>query len=315
MRSTVSNGGDTALGLADVAEMLGANLVDLDIAAGDLIERADLRYRVIEGPARDDVILRVLKTLESALPRSGPSRADDWERGWGENLAAFRASGDLDVLVPAYYRRGRQVMRLRGAYVLPATETFELAMLGILRVWIGQTFLVDATHIYEFGCGPAHNLIALAQRYPHKELWGLDWAVASQEIIETLAVRHGFRMRGERFDMLAPRRDCRLAPEAAVLTMGALEQLGTAFQLFLEYLLDQRPRVCVHVEPIDELYDRAVLFDHLAARYAERRGYLSGFLTTLRALEQRGRLRIRHVKKNLGSLYHDGWTTLAWSPR
>ncbi len=304
------------LDVHDFATLLGAPEPDVRAACAPLIERGDFRHAVLDGTARDAIVLRVLRTIESELPVSGPGRLPRWESGWRENLRAFEASaGDVATLVPAYYRRGVQVMRLRGHYVEPASEAFELDFLAVLRAWIGAAFFRDVAHVYEFGCGPCHNLVALARRHPNTAFHGLDWATASERIADAVRATLGIRVDARRFDMFAPDPDVRLEPDAAVLTMGALEQVGTAFEPFLEYLLAQSPRVCVHVEPVYELYDQATLLGYLGARYSERRGYLRGYLTRLRELERAGRLRLEHVEKNLGSLYHDGWTTVVWTPR
>ena len=203
-------------------------------------------------------------------------------------------------------------MRLFGKYVLPEDPEFETNVLAVLTTWIGETFLRDVNHVYEFGCGPAHNLVALAELFPEKCYHGLDWAVASQDIIKAIAESHKINIVGHRFDMFSPDKSFRIEPNSAVLTIGGMEQLGQGFEEFLQYLLNESPGICIHIEPIYELYDQSILFDYLAAKYSEKRGYLQGYLTRLKELEELGRIKILHVKKNIGSLYHDGWTTIVW---
>jgi hypothetical protein len=101
-----------------------------------------------------------------------------------------------------------------------------------------------------------------------------------------------------------------------VITLHAMEQLGGGFAPMLDYLLSVRPGICLHLEPIAELYDPALLFDWLALRYHEKRNYLSGFLTALRAREAEGALTIHEVRRlRFGSVFHEGYSLVVWTPR
>jgi hypothetical protein len=57
--------------------------------------------------------------------------------------------------------------------------------------------------------------------------------------------------------MFAPSQDPEFPRGAAVMTFIAMEQLGTEFERFAEYLFSRRPSVCIHVEPTSEFYDQA----------------------------------------------------------
>lgn len=106
------------LRINDFAALLGVPTRKLPGECRRLIRELDFTYRTLRGAERDGVILGILKTLESDLPISGPGRLSDWEKGWSENLRAFVDSGyDLNELIPRYYRKGNNVMRLRGDYV------------------------------------------------------------------------------------------------------------------------------------------------------------------------------------------------------
>lgn len=105
-----------------------------------------------------------------------------------------------------------------------------------------------------------------------------------------------------------------IAPSAGVLTIGTLEQIGRNFGPFLDFLLEKKPRICVHVETLYEVYDQDNLVDWLAAAYLEKRNYLRGFLARMRELEAEGRVRILDLRRTFGSFYHDGYTYLVWEP-
>ena len=304
------------LDVEDVASILGVLPDEVPARCREIIRTADFAHEVLAGPARDAIVLGVLQALEGDLSVAGPARIEAWENGWGDVLARFEASGyQPEELWPHYLRPERRVVRLDGEYVRPVVGTFEANFVRVMQAWFSETFLADVASVYEFGCGPGHNLVAFAQHRPDRSYTGLDWATASQKVLAEVSRALDLDVSGRRFDMLHPDTSFELAPDAGIVTFGALEQLGTSFGPLLEYLRAANPAICVHLEPVHELYDPESLFDVLAARYAEKRGYLQGYLTELRALERRGEVEILHVKKHLGSLYHDGWVSLVWRPR
>lgn len=278
------------------------------------ISELNFRYRPLEGPEREAAFLRVLKTVDSDLEVAGRHRKERWEEGWAENLRDFFESGyDLATLVPKFVKPN-EVIRLEGNYILPADPNFETNFVTVLRLWLFKTCFEEVDHVYEFGCGTAHNLVALAKLFPHKVLHGLDWAHSSQQMIALLAQRHGFNITGHSFDLLAPDPNYELAPNSGVFTVGAMEQLGRAFDPFLAFLLLKSPKICVHVETLYEIYDQDSLFDYAAARYLLKRGYLQGYLTRLRELETEGQITILQLQRTFGSLLHDGYSFIVWKP-
>ena len=303
------------LNVEDFARLFGIREKDMPIECRELIDSLDFSYTVLQDGHRDKVILDVFKTLETELPVSGPERIGAWERGWSENLAEFMNSGfDLKALLPFYNRQGKRIMRLQGQYILPTSLDFEADFLAVLKRWLAKRFFADVDHVYEFGCGPAHNLLTFAEIYPDKCYHGFDWATASQQIIERIPALNGMKVSGQWFDMFSPDGTCQIEPNSAVITLDSMEQLGDRYRPFLDYLLAQSPKLCIHIEPLHELYDMSSLPDYLAAKYSTRRNYLRGFLTALRELEQSSQIVIHDVRKILGSLYQDGWSLVVWTP-
>jgi len=294
--------------------MFGTSPDRIPTGCRKMISEYDFRHRVLAGEEREAVLREVMDVLERPLRVAGRHRKDDWEEGWAENLCEFIEQGyDLETLMPKFMEPGR-AMRLDGQYILPSDPHFEMNVVSVLRHWLFDRWFGPITNVYEFGCGTAHNLVALARQFPEKRLHGLDWAHASQEIIGHIVGAYGYNISGSRFDLLAPDDSYQLAPNSGVFTTGTLEQLGSFFEPFLEYLLDASPAVCVHLETIYELYDQDEPFDSVAARYLEARGYLQGYLTRLRELERRGLVEIHEARRTFGSLYHDSYGLLVWRP-
>ncbi|MBA3611843.1 MAG: class I SAM-dependent methyltransferase [Nitrospirales bacterium] len=280
----------------------------------ELVGRHDLRYDTLQGASRDQVLLRVLKTLGQDLEVAGTHRKQRWEDGWAENFSDFQRTGyDLGALVPKFVRP-QEIIRLKGEYVRPVSPHFETSVVQILRCWMFQKWFQAVDHIYEFGCGTGHNLVDAAFLFPGRPLHGLDWSHSSQAILRLLREEHGLNVVGREFNMLEPDESFNLYPRSGVFTVGAMEQLGCQYHAFMNYLLRQRPSICIHVETLYELYDQSILFDYVAAKYLEKRKYLQGLLETLKTFEQEGRLEILATVRTFGSLYHDGYSMVIWKP-
>ena len=305
------------LSIDDISIMLGIPVNEVPYECRQIVEKNNLSYNILENEDRDQIILNILRILETNLSISGTSRLRDWEDGWEENYNRFVSSGyNLEELIPFYYRKEElQPLRLFHNFIIPEDPYFSLNILAIIRAWIGITFLKPFDHIYEIGCGPAHNLVAYSNMFPDKLFYGLDWSKSSQKIINAIHKSHGLNINGNHFEMFSPNDKINITSNSAVLTIGSMEQLGRKHGRFMQYLLDKSPGICIHLEPMYELYDQDNLFDYLAARYNEMRGYLVGYYPRLQELEKIGEIEILIVKKHIGNLYNDGWTTVAWKPK
>ncbi len=304
------------LTLEDFANSFGTTVHDFPEDFKDLIAKFDFRYRKCSSEERDKVILDILKILESDdLKVSGRGRKADWERGWVENLQNFRNSGySLTELVPKYIRPG-QYVRLNRDYVIPCDDNFELNYSDILRTWLFTKYLKNMEAVYEFGCGTGYHLARLAEMYPEKKLHGLDWIDASRQIVDLLAKRHSLNTEGHLFDFFSPDERLEIAGNSAIFTWGALEQLGSNYEAFLQFLLKKAPAVCLNVECLGELYDKDNLVDYLADQYRKKRNYLDGYLTRLHQLEADGKIIIEKVQRlYFGSLYHEVYSFVVWKP-
>lgn len=301
----------------DAALLFGTTVDDVDRHCGKLFHSYDFSYDRITGKKRDRIILQVVrKILDTSLVRAGEERQSDWEEGWRENLDEFLSSGyDLARLIPKYFKKNVPA-RLNLEYVMPASPDFVFDYTHIYRTWIFKKYFNDVDNIYEFGCGPAYHLAYLAQLFPDKKIIGLDWAFSSQEIIRHLSKHFGWNIKGKQFDFFKPDLRLILEKKSAVLTFGALEQLGGKHGPFIDYLLKNKPEICVNVECLHELYPTDQLLSYLALRYHEKRNYLSGYLTQLQSLEKKNRIEIIkfHYHK-FGNLYDDALSYIIWKPK
>jgi hypothetical protein len=240
-----------------------------------------------------------------------------WERGWGE-LAETLIDRNitLDALRPQYFH-GEPVCRLDGRFVRGLTPGFEYYAGLALRRIVFDEFLHGFSRIVEFGCGTGLNLLLLAEHFPDTSLIGTDWAVASQRLLETMAAKVGAAISGRRFNMLTPEPwpEGPFGEGTAVLTVHAMEQLGTNWSPFAEFLQRQGAGLCIHIEPLFELYDQSSAFDKHAIRYHLKRGYLRGFLPYLNERAANGTAAIVAERRvAFGGLYHEAYSVVVWRP-
>ena len=281
------------------------------------IDATDFRYTNLTKNQNEEMILMIVKTLLEGNPvKAGESRINEWDDGWGENLNLLKSDEvTIENLTPKYFNK-YNVVRLNGKFIRPVSEQFEKNTLGIILDWLFEKYFTKASHIYEFGCGTGHNLLRSRRINKDAQLWGLDWARSSQEIINTVR-ENGIdaNIYSHNFDYYRPDYDFKLAPDSIVYTVASLEQVGDKWDAFVNYLIEQKPKLCVHIEPVAELLSQDKLLDYLSVQYFIKRNYLSGFLSGLKDLEKKNKIKIIDAKRNnIGSLFIEGYSVVIWQP-
>jgi transketolase len=300
----------------DFASSFGTTPEEIPEESRELICKYNFNYTPLEGEAQERVLMEVINKIDSDQQViAAPERESVWNRGWSENLKEFISQqGNINSLVPKFLRPSK-VFRLFGAYVSVSDPEFERNFIRVLRSWLFRTYFSPYEIIYEFGSGTGHNLVELAHLFPEKDLVGLDFVPSSCELISRLGSDLNYRISSRLFNMIEPDQSYKLKNGSLVFTFGAIEQLGTKFDKFLEYILDNHPGLCVHIEPILELYDENKLFDSLAIRFHKKRGYAVKFLPRLQQMEKEHRIQLLKVKRlEFGSLMMEGYSLIIWKP-
>lgn len=281
---------------------------DLSGYVMDRVEAFDFSYRPVPIVERDKWLRRIVETLvQRELDRSGSHRLPIWEAGWAENLKGS--------LIPAYFGK-YSVVRWCRELIEPEDSRFEYEAFGIIKDWLFDKHLRDVSHIFEFGCGTGHNLIAAHRINPHAILHALDWARSSQQVVDANRASLGNHVLACNFDLFNPNGSFKLIKGAGVFTAAALEQTGDRFAPFIDWLIARRPGIVIHIEPINELLDPNNLMDYLSIQYAKKRDYLSGFLDYLRQKAAAGTIEILTAKRTgIGSLFLDGYSVIVWRPK
>ena len=302
--------------LEDFARSFGTSVEDIPEDCREQIAKSDFKYRILTEKERDKIILNVIKKIEFDEQIVGTEeRRNTWECGWAENLRNFSKSGNsLNKLVPKFFR-SNQVIRFNQDYIKPSNSNFELDYFSVFRLWFFKKYLKDFDFIYEFGCGSGFNLAVLARLYPKKKLYGLDFVPSSVALADKLGEGYNWNISGHIFDMLNPDESFKIYNNSAVFTIATIEQLASNYEPFLQFILKQSPKLCLHVEPIIELYDENNLVDYLSIKFHKKRHYAEGYLTRLKELETQNMVKVLKTKRLFfGSLYHEAYSYTIWKP-
>ncbi|PKN70595.1 MAG: hypothetical protein CVU52_08940 [Deltaproteobacteria bacterium HGW-Deltaproteobacteria-10] len=301
------------LDVRNCAKLFGATQKEITDTCGAILSAEDFRFVMIDKEEKEKTLLDVINTIDAPLSVSGKSRQNDWEKGWSENLQAFiKSNYDLSSLTPKYMHKF-SIRRLFSQYVKPLNRNFEVNFYTVYRHFLFKKYLDNYAHIYEFGCGTGYNLAIMAQIFPDKDITGLDWAKSSTHLVNAIAAKYGYRLKGRRFDFFNPDYSMKVADNSAFITLNALEQLGNDHKEFIEFIMDKRPKICINSEPIIELYDQNNLLDYLAIKYHNKRNYLNGYLSALKKYEKKGAIEILKVQRvHSGNIFHDGYSYVIW---
>lgn len=279
------------------------------------LAETNLQYSIPSKSYRDSHIRTVLERVDGFLKkRSTAENTVAFHEGWAENLALCHESGVSNENLKPKYLRPYSLVRGQGDYICPDDPRLLDNLYAMFVVQSAWLYFNQVQAIYEFGCGTGQYLYRISELFPQTKMVGLDWVESSQDIMDLIHVEKP-NISGRKFDMFHPDTDYQMEKESAILTVGALEQLGERHEAFLEYILSQSPKIVVHHEPVEEFYDDAILYDYLAHRFHQKRGYLANYLTKLRELEQEGRIHILHrARVPYGDPFHESGSLIAWAP-
>lgn len=265
------------------------------------------QYQVLSEAEQEALCVEIRAEIASGKfkPAGEPSRRH-WEDVW---------SISDPTKVPPYVR-SVEILRIGQHFYRSSKRNQELYWYKRFRQNLLKKYFNHAPALYEFGCGNGWNLMAAHDLYPGTKVIGLDWATSAVERINKMGPYwHGERITARQFDFFDPDYELKLMPGAAVWTVGALEQTGDNYYPFLEYLLANKPAICVHVEPILEWYDPENPVDQTAIAYHRARKYWEGFPAELAHLAAQGKAEIIHQQRSFfGSKYLEGYSLLVWRP-
>jgi SAM-dependent methyltransferase len=239
-----------------------------------------------------------------------------WEKGWEEVYQRLADSENIveDILKPQYFGKS-DCLRFEGQFIRTQSKSFEYQMDLLIRKVVFYKYLSTAEAITELGCGTGNSLLLINELLPNKKLIGADWATSSQKLLEKIAQATNADIEGVNFNMftLEGKERLKLNQQTTLLTVHALEQLGSDFGHLLAHIIKCKPKLCIHLEPINEFYQEGNSFDHIAKTYHAKRNYLQGFHSQLKNLESNGVIKIIEDRRlGFGGIYHEAYNLIVW---
>jgi hypothetical protein len=301
----------------DFASSFGEEVNELDESVLDLIEQEDLALYPLSTMDRDLLLIEVIERIrKDKQVIASEDRTAAWEKGWAENLEMFRQNPNSDAaLVPKFVREGLPVRWFK-KYFNSNVTNFELKYIEILRQFIITKYFGKVDNLYEFGAGTGFNLLHANRIYPNLTLIGTDFVQPAVDLMNLIGKERAIPLRGSIFNMLTPQlEDLRLQSNSAVWTFGSLEQLGGQVAPMIDYLIENGPAICVHVEPVVEFYEDGSIEDYLAKWFQTKRGYTAGLVKLLAEYEESGKIEIlKSHRLNFGSVMMEGYNLVVWRP-
>lgn len=297
----------------DFEELWGISLTPEAIKE---IQGMDFEYESLNISEETSLIAEIREEiLQNKFIKAGQSREASWEKGWDENLQGFKKSKNIDDLIPKYFGKST-INRLGQHFIRAISKNFDLNMLRAIEARVFTDYLGNHQNVYEFGCGTGHNLLFLRKINPGCALVGLDWANSSQETLSLLnQTLMDEKISGVNFDYFSPNFDFKLKPSSAVFTVASLEQIGDQHGPFIEYLMQNKPAIVVHIEPFKDLLDVQNPLDLISIDYMKQRNYIEGYCEAIFELQENKEAQVHLFERTfIGSKYVDGYSILVWSP-
>ena len=303
------------INLEDIAVMMDTDVKNIEHLFDDGMHIPDLDYQVLSG----DKLQRCEKHIDDViggkeLRVSSKESVEVWEKGWGEILGRVTENGLSEKeLTPQYFNNN--IFRLQGNYVEAQDCEFENRLYECVKRFLFDHYFRGVSKVVEFGCGTGASLLLLAEMYKNLDITGCDWASPSVELANTIGTTKKQSVKGHLFNMfdLTGQDSLHIDNGTGVFSFHALEQLGSDFSPFIDWLIGSRPKIAFHLEPIVEFYDSGSAFDRRAIEYHEKRNYLGGFFSYLKRKEEEGIIRIIKSKRlGFGGMFHEAYTLIVW---
>ena len=143
--------------------------------------------------------------------------------------------------------------------------------------------------------------------------WSTKYGVRIVQLINKLKLNnHIHSIFSFKFDFFNPKWDDSTEipeeNESVIYSFAALEQVGKDYNALFNFIRGSiKPKIVIHIEPIEELLPQNQLLSYLSTKYFQKRNYLNGYLSFLRDQEKKGKIKI-HLASRMpfGSLFIEG---------
>lgn len=297
----------------DFIKSFGAHKDEFNLELRKYINNNDFFYKNIIGKEKLLIINSIDQKIKKKLfSKSGEKRLKDWNNGWKENYIEFKKKYRVSALIPKYIHGDRPV-RWKQKFIYPKKKFLEWRFSTVFRTWLFSKYFKDVENIFDFGAGTACHLELISRIFPKKKLYGFDWSPYTKKIIDLLRNKKKLNIFGNTFDFFNINKKLKIPLNTGVLTYGALEQVGAKHKKFIDYLIKNKPEICVHVECMENMYDKNNKIDKLGYRYHVQRRYLKNFIPFLKKKEKEKKIKIIKIKRlYFGSYYQEVYNYVIW---
>lgn len=127
-------------------------------------------------------------------------------------------------------------VRINGKFCKPENPFFEKDFAKLIQTHLYDKMITeDIEEVHEFGCGSGFNLMNLSRINNKVKLYGSDFVESSVQLIQELSKHYNLNMVSKIFDMLKPDYSYNIGKNSCVFTHGAIEQLASNFEDFIDF--------------------------------------------------------------------------------
>jgi hypothetical protein len=283
------------------------------------IKKNKLVYSYLNEREYDASVKKIIKELiEKKIKQSGKRYKNRWEDGWGENYYRYKKTAKFVDLIPKYFFK-EKISRIGDKFIKPKSRYYDYKILTLITSYVFEKYLKKEKMVIEFGCGTGHNLLNLIKFNKTAKLYGLDWSLSSQKILNYINKKYP-NITGHKFNYFKTPHSSLFVKKLNLkknnwccFTVASLEQVGNEFKKYINFLKITKPKLIINIEPINELMNKNILLDYLSIKYCKKRNYLNGYFSYLKTLEKRKIIKFLEIKKSyFGSFYINGYSILAW---
>lgn len=279
------------------------------------INKLNLRYK-----NQNFEKLKLIRSLKIKLNnnffwKSGDKNIQKWNDGWSYNLDQLKNNKKIfPSIIPYYYSKDIKLV-LGGKIIQPISKFFEFKLFGVYRDFIFKKYLSDKTNIYEFGCGPLHNLVILKKLFKNKNIYGFDWSDTSLQISKYLKKYFGLNVIVKKMNFFKVKSLKQIKSDSAIFTLGGFEQLGNNFKPVVDKIISSKVDIVINIESFVEFYRKNDLLEKTFLEYDKKRNYLNGYYDYLKKLENKNKIKILKINRiKFGILGHYSYSTVIWKP-
>ena len=104
-----------------------------------------------------------------------------------------------------------------------------------------------------------------------------------------------------------------LKKNSAVYTSGSIEQLSGNINNFFNFIIKNKPKICIHIEPMPQLFKTNNLEDMISIMALKKKKYSINLLDKIYELKKQKKIKVlKLLKSPFGSQLIDGMNLIVW---